>query len=107
MLSGYVHPDLTEDAFASLEAGAIAHSRPGDPVKSVVLISSVCLLLLLEIAQSNFLKVTQKRDINFIVKKIFRQTGNLISSDSMLARMNVPPSVYKLFGFDIGITAND
>jgi uncharacterized protein DUF5677 len=101
LLSGFVHPDLTHDALRSIEARRADLNREGDPVRSIVLVVFVCVLVLLETAESTFLRTQTKRDIRHVIKTLCKSLLKFITADSIVKRKNVPVSIYNFFGFEI------
>jgi len=101
LLSGFVHPDLAEDALKSAKKANA--SRNGDPIRAIILVVAICILLLLETAESKFLRKRTKRDVLHVVKTLGKGLVALITSDTILKRMEVPLSVYNFFGLDVQI----
>jgi hypothetical protein len=101
LLSGYVHPELVEDALRSMIAKDASVESEGDPVRAIILILTISVLFLLEVARSPFLRVRTRRDVHHVVKQIQKGLLTLITSASMLKQMTVPLSVYELFGVDL------
>jgi uncharacterized protein DUF5677/SEC-C motif-containing protein len=101
LLSGFVHPDLVEDALKTTKKANA--SRNGDPIRAIILVLTICILLLLETAESKFLRRRTKRDVLHVVKTLSKGLVALIASDTILKRMEVPLSVYHFFGLDVQI----
>jgi len=56
LLSGFAHPDVVQDALESISSKKSNASRMGDPIRSIVIVLTICTLLLLESAESTFIK---------------------------------------------------
>jgi hypothetical protein len=106
-LSGYVHPELVEDALTSLTAGDASAERAGDPVRAIILILAISALFLLEVAHSKFLRTRTRRDVRFVVKQLEKGLFPLITSETILVRMGIPLSIYELFGVRLEFPTHD
>ncbi len=100
-LSGFVHPELVHDALRSIAAKRVETSREGDPVRAIIFITVICLLLLLETSEFTFLRKKTQRDLRHVVKTLDKRLLNLITSDTIVRRMSVPSSIYRLFGLKL------
>ena len=100
VLSGFVHPNLMRvvSTRSDNKRGTLTE---GDPIRSAIFVASVCILLLLEIRTSKFLKRRTKRDLSYILKTFIRTLVELIKSETLAARRVIPTSIYNLFGFEI------
>ena len=103
LLSGFVHPDLIGVATKSVTSTRSKASSEEDPVRAAVFVASVCVLLLLEISVSNFLRKKTKRDVSHVLRKLGGALVRLITSETVLSRAISPPSIYRLFGFDVEV----
>jgi Family of unknown function (DUF5677) len=101
VLSGHVHPDLTQDALRSIAAKRADIAREGDPVRFLTIIVSVCILLLLEAAECAFLRRRTRRDVQYVIKTLGKGLLALITAETIVDRMTVPPSIYQFFGLRI------
>ena len=106
LLSGFAHPELIQDALKSIAAKDADISQEGDPIRAIIIVLTICVLLLLESTESSFLRSRTKRDVLHVVKTLSKGLMALITSDTLLKRMSVPPSVYNLFGLEIQLMPN-
>lgn len=103
LLSGFVHPDITHDVLKSMGTRTVESSNAGDPVLAIILIVFVSILLLLEAANSTFLRRHTKRDLKHVAKTLSKMLISMITSDTVVRRMSVPQSIYNLFGLEIRV----
>jgi hypothetical protein len=94
LLSGFVHPDLTQEALKSISAKRADIPRSGDAIRSIILISTVAILLLLETSTCSFCRKKTKRDVVHVVKNLSKNLLALITSDTVVRHMIVPQSIY-------------
>jgi hypothetical protein len=95
LLSGFVHPDLVQDALQSVQKNDAAVVRKNDPVLAIILVQTVCFLLLVETMKSDFLTIRTKRDLRHVAKHLCEKLLHLLTSDTILKRQGVPESVYR------------
>lgn len=101
LLSGFVHPDLLHVAAKSIGTSASEISQSDDPIHASIFVATVCVLLLLEIGESSFLRKITKRDIRYVLKSISKNLLELIVCDSIVKRGAAPPCIYQLFDLEI------
>jgi hypothetical protein len=97
MLSGYVHPELTQHALHSIESERADLPYGGDSILAIIIVLTVCTLLLRETAESGFLRKRTKRDLLYIADQLDHALAAFITTETILIRKNVPPSLYALF----------
>lgn len=103
LLSEFVHPDLIGVAIKSVTATGGKASYEEDPIRAAVLVASVCVLPLLEISVSNFLRKQTKRDVRHVLGSLGKALRRLITTETVLSRAISPPSIYRLLGFDVEV----
>ena len=70
LLSGHVHPELVRGALKSVAATEADSPQEGDSVRAIVLILTICVLLLREVADCTFLRKRTKRDLFYVIKQL-------------------------------------
>lgn len=101
LLSGYVHPELTGHALASVESSRADLPYTGDSMLAIVLTTTVCILLLREISECAFLRGRTKRDLLYTSGRLEEALVEFVTSETMLIREGVPRSIYALFEINL------
>jgi hypothetical protein len=107
LLSGHVHPEPIQDILKSIYHDQTDQRSEGDSVRSIVLILSICILFLLEVARSNYLSKRTIRDVLYVCSSVYRDLQKFLLSPTLLDKGAIPMSVYALMGVSIEAELND
>jgi hypothetical protein len=69
LLSGFVHPEFVQEAIKSVTGHDASQSSASDSIRAIIIVTTICILLLSEIAECIFLRDRTKRDVLYVMKQ--------------------------------------